>query len=496
MRFLVVPTVLACLAPASADAADPPDPRRKPRVECPDCSRRYVAPNGNDLGAGSAEAPWQTLQRAADQVEPGTMVVVRPGHYQGFEVRVHGKPDKPVIFSAEPGVEITGDNPNSKDCINIEQASHVVVSGFKVSGGGRAGIRAVDCHHVSILGNEARDNHTWGIFTGFCEDLVIEDNLASGSQEEHGIYVSNSADKPVLRRNYIFDNAAAGIHMNGDKSMGGDGVISEAVVENNVIFRVGKKGASGINADGVQSSLFRNNLIVDAHATGIALYRIDGGEGSKHNAVVNNTVVIASDGRYALHIHHGSTGNFVRNNILLNLHGVNGAMDVLEDSLPGLDSDHNLVIDRFTTDDWTTVIDLAQWQKKSGQDKNTRVVTPEDVFAPGGYGPRADGPAIDKAVVDRAPAVDLFGHQRPVGAFLDIGAIEHCEGAACVVVAPEPVAAARQKAGLPTPPPQPTPGARGCGGCACQTTADRTGYPVVLFLLLLVGITRRASWRA
>jgi hypothetical protein len=96
--------------------------------------------------------------------------------------------------------------------------------------------------------------------------------------------VSNSGDRPVVRRNLIWGNHSCGLHMNGDASQGGDGVISDALVERNVIFdngngdpAFGAPGGSAINCDGVQDSVIRNNLLWNDHKTGIALYRIDGG---------------------------------------------------------------------------------------------------------------------------------------------------------------------------------------------------------------------------
>ena len=41
---------------------------------------------------------------------------------------------------------------------------------------------------------------------------------------------------------------------------GADGIISGALVENNVIYNNGLGGGSGINCDGVQNSVIRNNL--------------------------------------------------------------------------------------------------------------------------------------------------------------------------------------------------------------------------------------------
>ena len=43
--------------------------------------------------------------------------------------------------------------------------------------------------------------------------------------------------------------------MNGDESQGGDGMISGALVERNVIYGNGVGGGSGINMDGVTDSV-------------------------------------------------------------------------------------------------------------------------------------------------------------------------------------------------------------------------------------------------
>src|SRR5262249_5387581 len=146
-------------------------------------------------------------------------------------------------------------------------------------------------------------------------DVLIEDNVASRSMNQHGIYVSNSADNPIIRNNVVWGNRDSGIQINADVSQGGDGIISNALVENNIIHDNGLGGASGINCDGVQNSVFRNNLLYNNHASGISLYMIDGAAGSMNNVVVNNTVIGAADGRWLLNIQNGSTGNTVFNNI-------------------------------------------------------------------------------------------------------------------------------------------------------------------------------------
>jgi parallel beta-helix repeat protein len=84
---------------------------------------------------------------------------------------------------------------------------------FTVTGVPRAGIRAVLNHHVTIRGNTGDLNGRWGILTGFSDDLLIENNVMSRSQAEHGIYVGNSGDRPVIRRNVVWGNRANGIHI-------------------------------------------------------------------------------------------------------------------------------------------------------------------------------------------------------------------------------------------------------------------------------------------
>ena len=275
----------------------------------------YVAATGgNNLGPGSATAPWATLQHAADVVGAGDRVNVLPGSYTGFYLDASGTAASPIEFLAQPGALITQRNATTPDGINLEGASHVVIDGFSVTGMPRAGVRSVLGEFVTIRHVHAYDNTRWGIFTGFDDDLTIENNETSGSVIEHGIYVSNSGDRPVLRGNVSWGNHGSGIHMNGDESQGGDGIISNALISGNLIYGNAASvnggplgGGSGINMDGVQNSRIENNLVYGNHASGISLYSIDGAEGSTGNVVINNTIHQPSDGRWAVNIRDGST---------------------------------------------------------------------------------------------------------------------------------------------------------------------------------------------
>jgi len=391
----------------------------------------FVSPNGNDANPGTAEAPWKTLQRAAEVVIAGDQVTVRAGTYAGFDLQTDGTPKRRIVFAAEPGAVINDRNPRTPDGINLEGADYITIEGFQVQNTAgtisRAGIRSVTNTGVILRGNVCDSNGRWGIFTGFSEQIVIENNETSRSGLEHGIYHSNSADNPVIRGNRSWGNRGCGIHMNGDKSMGGDGVISGALVEGNIIYDNGRAGGSGINGDAIQRSVIRNNLIYNNHASGISLYRIDGGAGASKNLVINNTILMADDARWCINIQGGSTGNVLRNNVLCNANSRRGSISISADSLEGFASDYNVLVDRLSATDGERVMSLDAWQKIVGQDAHSFLAIPSQLFVDFA---RADfrlskaSPAIDTGSATQAPASDLGGVDRPQGTSIDIGAFE------------------------------------------------------------------------
>jgi hypothetical protein len=393
----------------------------------------YVAPAGDDTANGSSTTPWKTLQRAARDVLPGDLIVVRPGRYVGFVLGWDGPQNgtaaQPITFQGEPGAIIEARNLRTADGINLEGASYVVIEGFTISNSGtitRAGIRSVTNQHVVIRNNQIDQAGRWGILTGFSDDVTIENNMTSRSQIEHGIYVSNSCVNAIVRNNQVWGNAGNGIHMNGDLSQGGNGLIVNALVEQNVIYDNGRQGGSGINGDGVQNSKILNNVLFNNHASGISLYRIDGADGAKNNLVAHNTIIMAADGRWALNIQNGSTGNTVIDNIFYNNHAFRGSIDISADSLTNFTSNFNVVMERFTTDGGT-VLNLGQWRQNTGQDLNSVVALPSALFVSvtnNDYHLTANSPARDAGVIRADVPADRDGTTRPLGPTSDIGAYE------------------------------------------------------------------------
>ena len=402
----------------------------------------YVAASGNDGNAGTAAAPWQTLQHAANQVQAGDTVMVQAGSYVGFVLGWNypqdGTASAPISFIANPGVIITSRDNETADGIDIEGPSYIIVDGFTVNNADgsitRAGIRAVEGSNVIIRNNTCEYNGTWGIFTSHSDNVLIADNVAAYSVNQHGIYVSNSCVGPVVRGNVIFGNYACGLHMNGDISQGGTGIITQALIEDNVIYNNGLGGGSGINCDGVTNSLFRNNLVYNEHGAGMSLYQIDAAAPSTDNVVVNNTFDVASDGKWAIQLHNGSAGNVLFNNIFLNHNSAHGSIHIDDAaSLAGTVSDYNVLIPTgnvVTTNDDDSYLSLAAWQAL-GYDAHSFGATQSTLFvnwASGDYTLAAGSPAIDAGTAmlagDPAPLTDLLGNARPAGKGYDIGCYE------------------------------------------------------------------------
>jgi len=391
----------------------------------------YVSPAGSDENSGTDPgSPFLTLQHATSEARPGDEVLVADGNYRGTNITRSGTPGAPITFRAT-GPAVVIDRPNTftnNDGINVEGGDWIVIEGFLCRGLPRAGIRLVNADHCTVRNNLCEDNGVWGIFTGFTNDLLVENNICSGSGDEHGIYVSNSSDRPVLHSNTCFSNRGSGIQINADANFEGDGISSDAQIYNNTLYDNGRGGGAAINLDGAVDALIYNNLLYGNHATGIALFKIDAAAASSGARIYHNTIINASDGRWCIVAKNGSTEADIRNNILFNNHQSRGVIEIDQESLNGLTSDYNIIKNRFSHRD--QFIDLDEWIARTGQDRNSITITSLD-------GVIVDEGAADYHLTTNSVAVDAAlplplselgsdhdGSDRPQGNGPDAGAFE------------------------------------------------------------------------
>ena len=389
-------------------------------------------PGVHCVGAG---AEFASIQAAADVAMPGDTITVAAGNYAGFRVTRSGTAASPITFKAA-GV-VTIDRPSSTgDGIYLSNVSYVNLVGFTITNPSQHCIAARDASPVQpvyglkISGITCSGAAHGGFYLSEVASSLVENNIISSPGDSHGIYLANAgSDNTTLRGNTIHDVTgvdASGMHFNGDLSVGGDGVISGLLIENNTMYNL---STNGFSLDGVQNSTFRNNLVYNVGRHGLRAYQIDGGQGPRALILANNTLVTPSTGGWAVKISEDLGGHRVFNNILLTGNAGTGSLCVESSAL--LASSNNVVVDRFSNNGEASVISLAQWRQAGNDDINSKVSTPAAIFAgaaSGNYRLAATSVARDAGVSSFsgavAPVTDIVGAARPQGAGYDIGAYE------------------------------------------------------------------------
>jgi Right handed beta helix region len=390
----------------------------------------YVSPLGNDSAAGSSSTPWKTLQHAANSVNAGDTVLINSGNYAGFRASTGGSAGSPITFQANAGASVVINSAGSEcikgSIIEIEGCDGWILDGLEVTGASRnAGIDIRVADHITVRNCNCHHNRKWGIFTAFADDFTAEYNECNHAFEEHGIYHSNSGDRAVIRYNTCHHNAACGIQINADPSMGGDGISSNCMVTHNILYENGAMGGAAINLASVRDSLIGDNLIFNNSAGGIAAW--DDGQGvqwgSKNNRYYNNTVHMPSESRWGVNLKNGSTGSRVWNNILIHENAARGGLEIDGSSLTEFSSNHN-TLTRVSVDE--TVLDLSGWQTTYSQDAQSFSQTAIQTFVSSGsdYHLLETAPAIDAGATLPEIPDDLDGNIRPQGAAYDMGAYE------------------------------------------------------------------------
>jgi len=410
----------------------------------------YVATNGSNSWPGSSSQPWATIQYAVDNTVAGDTIIVRNGTYAGARIENSGTSGSPKTLMAENvgGVLLNSLSPTARHSgvLEVENynaaVSYWVIDGFVIDGVNHT-YRCFDSRntetqqnsHITFTNSECYQALATGIFAAFTNYVLIENNV-SHDNGEHGIYVNNSSDNGVVRGNESYGSVSNGIHMNGDASMGGDGELSNWLVEDNVCHN---NPATGINCDGVDQSTFRNNLIYEFGSKGITMYAIDGAVASNNNRILNNTVLSDSGGLigYYDYFSNGSrrdpaVNNKVFNNILYNYRTATnrGSICIATYDEQGFESDYNVVMEYFGLNDNKTVLNFAQWQAR-GYDLHSIQAADTALFTDPAnhvYTLKTGSPAIDHGTTLTDVTDDILGVSRPQGSAYDMGCYEAAGG--------------------------------------------------------------------
>lgn len=356
----------------------------------------YVAPNGSDSNDGSINTPFQTIQKAADVVNPGDTVIVKDGIYtaapgKNWIVKLNrgGSPDAWVTFRSENkwGAVLDGKLEVEWCIVSGSNVNYIRIENFQITrsrdtglqvGGGR--------HHYYIYGNEF---HHCG---------NIEKCCGSGA----------GGGKPCGGRSGAYQGKGT----------------SNFTYDSNVFHHIGRIPVDGCGGNynhdhGIychgDNTLIINNLFYENKAGwGVAL-----AEGHSGNIVSNNTFVGPNPGRDGLLlVDYDQKDAIIQNNIFFNSR--NCAINTIRgETQKNIIFRNNLTFPVSYTcskDDYSGFI----W-KNNIEGLDPLFVDVENYD----FRLQADSPAIDAGYSQGTPPYDHDGNKRPSGGRVDIGAYEY-----------------------------------------------------------------------
>jgi hypothetical protein len=357
----------------------------------------YVAPTGSDANAGTATAPFRTVQKAANVVQPGNVVIVRDGIYTGptgsgtalVNITRGGTSSAWVTFKAEHrwGAKLNAQNNATQYGIFLKTgANYVRIEGFEIYGTKNSAFLAYNgAHHVDFVRNHV---HNAG---RNCSDSNIGQN---------GAFVGGGVRYVTLERNLFHDIGRFAPGENGCS-------LSTTNYQNH---------DHGVYVEQADDVIIRNNIFYNIKR-GFSIQRYSSsGYVASRLWILNNTFAFPNPYRSAhITIQTGATDMRVENNVFYD--PKDAALSFASMSFPNLTVKNNI-----------TYSGVIKTGSPSGATFSGNLDnTDPRLMAPGSANFRLqDGsPAIDRGLSLSEVKADFDGLSRPRGAGYDLGAFEH-----------------------------------------------------------------------
>lgn len=276
----------------------------------------YVSTSGNDSNSGSSSAPWRTIQKAANMVNPGDTVILMNGAYEEPEIifKRSGTASAPIVFKAQnkwqaivssvsgcqPGVSLYGSYITLQDLrlsVSSKNANCTTYTSANVD------IRAWN----SV--NATPSNPTTGLVGFHANGLKVD-----GLHRSEG--VKSNQDFTIIENS----EASNSIELFGSLN---------SVVRNNIVWAQDQYGVSIFAKGGVRNAQIYGNIVHNKASNGNAI--IIGGYScdschfdtstniEAYNSVAYNNVVInESSGQMAALMFQGAKDSAFFNNVVIN----------------------------------------------------------------------------------------------------------------------------------------------------------------------------------
>ncbi len=299
----------------------------------------YVAKDGSDHNPGTLEEPWQTIQKAASSVGPGSTVFIEEGTYfERINIEVSGTEEEgPILFTNYNEGQVVLDGTKSSpeeqgEMVRIENQNYIRIENlditnnvnqnqeYRIGGigivGNSSNIEIVNCkiHHIwytgsrtegeaqaiGIYGTDAKKtmseillegNEIWDIKCGNSPAVLFSGNIDGFSVKNNEIHDANQTALALLS-----GIEKDGTPISGDKEQNRvrNGVIkNNEIYENqggsNICFGEDTLIASGIHISGGESILIHGNACYE-NDYGILVDSLDTHYPSKSIEVTSNLI--------------------------------------------------------------------------------------------------------------------------------------------------------------------------------------------------------------
>ncbi len=301
----------------------------------------FVDASALSSGNGSTGAPFKTIQAAANIVNPGDVVNVRPGTYnEKVIVTRSGSAALPVLFTATgEGVVVTSNSVEMWQGVIDIRASHTTFDNIDVRDSqwfgyiiqGNSGNRTTDVtvrnvHTARTWASGVYAKYTDGVViaSNRIEDACISPNAGDNTQEcitlgevhgfdiagnviwnnagnngisngGEGIDAKGSSRDGVIRDNLVYSLADIGIYLDSGSKQGtgpdDDRPMENITVTRNIVRNTGDGVVVASELGGtVKNVVISNNLLYNNKTNGISIAGYLANGPRKNILIVNNTV--------------------------------------------------------------------------------------------------------------------------------------------------------------------------------------------------------------